>query len=613
MKKQIITLVAVLASFVLMAQPRGGEKIRQVQQQFITAVETNNPTSAIEILKKNPRLKKLSYNGEPIMHYLMLDKNSEDIITYLIQSGIDIYAKDNNGYNCVEFLLVNVYSNQRLSQYYYKNLTPLIRNGYNIFEPILLNFSFDKTCTWSRYNSNSESYEYYDTIISTQVKINHSLFYEIWDEHDIRNISDDGYLLKSHQEAIMDNIQHNKYPDIPDNKGYTPLAYFLTNELPEASVWLINNGASADIRVPEYRGIHSVSPIFCAILTPNAQNLVEVLIKKGAEIQEIFDNLSAIGFLYYMISKGAPEAQQCLGNLLPIVNSNYSVFSSETYYVTSTAQISRLNEFGEIVSYDTSFLNTYSTSIYEFLNLSNFNDYQEIYIDTNAMAALRSAVLNNLSTNKNLYSVPDREGKFPIHYLAENETDSLFAYALNPDITEIQQVDSNGFTPIHYAAKKTNGYEMVEYLLNHKADINAKIPDITYREELYELYFEHDNKTYFRFNKRIWSDFFRSPENWYIQYHGCTPLHLACSVPNNLDVVKIFVENGADINAIHQIIGTPLHVAISYGSDLELIRYLVENGANLNIKNYAGMTPAEFAKNLNANETYKYLKEIGGK
>ncbi|HQL69845.1 MAG TPA: ankyrin repeat domain-containing protein, partial [Bacteroidales bacterium] len=212
-----------------------------------------------------------------------------------------------------------------------------------------------------------------------------------------------------------------------------------------------------------------------------------------------------------------------------------------------------------------------------------------------------------------LYSVPDREGKFPIHYLAENETDSLFAYALNPDITEIQQVDSNGFTPIHYAAKKTNGYEMVEYLLNHKADINAKIPDITYREELYELYFEHDNKTYFRFNKRIWSDFFRSPENWYIQYHGCTPLHLACSVPNNLDVVKIFVENGADINAIHQIIGTPLHVAISYGSDLELIRYLVENGANLNIKNYAGMTPAEFAKNLNANETYKYLKEIGGK
>jgi len=610
MKKLILTFVAVLTSLVLMAQHGGGEKIRQAQHQFITALETDNPHAALEVLKKNPRLKKLSYNGEPILHYLMLNDNSEDIINYLIQSGVDMHIKDSNGYNCVEFCLVNIYSKE-LNYHYFKNLASLVRNGYNLFEPILLNFSFDKTRKWSRYNSSSESYDYYDTIVSIPVEINWSLFYEIWDEHNIKNFCDDG-LLKSHQEAILLNIQRNNYPDIPDNKGYTPLAYLLANELTDAAVYLINNGALAEIKVPKYMGIPSVSPIFCAIQTPNAQNLIEVLMKKGAKIHETFNDYTPIGLLYAMISNGildSVKATQCLGNLLPIVKSNYSVFSPETYSVPHVFQIYRVNEFGETVSLDTTYYSKYTTNIYEFLGLKYIEGTHNYELDPDAISLLRTAVINNLTAHHSLYSAPDSEGKFPIHYLSGNETDSLIAHTLTPASTDIQQVDTNGFNPIHYAMINPNGLQMTEYLINHQADVNAKIPDIPYREELYNVYFEQDNQTHFHFRRNIWADFLRNGQNMYIKYHGCTPLHIACSRPNKLATVKLLIENGADINAIHQIIGTPLHVAISHRSEMELIQFLVENGANLNIKNHAGLTPAEFAKNLYFNEIYQYLSE----
>lgn len=58
--------------------------------------------------------------------------------------------------------------------------------------------------------------------------------------------------------------------------------------------------------------------------------------------------------------------------------------------------------------------------------------------------------------------------------------------------------------------------------------------------------------------------------------HGKTPLVSACEF-GQLEVVKVLVENGADVN--HKYDSTPLSKAIEYGS-LAIVEYLLQKGAN---------------------------------
>ena len=59
-------------------------------------------------------------------------------------------------------------------------------------------------------------------------------------------------------------------------------------------------------------------------------------------------------------------------------------------------------------------------------------------------------------------------------------------------------------------------------------------------------------------------------------------------------MVKLLVENGANINVTDDDAETPLHVAAEDGT-LEIVKYLVEKGANVNAVNEDGRTPAEEA------------------
>jgi hypothetical protein len=67
-------------------------------------------------------------------------------------------------------------------------------------------------------------------------------------------------------------------------------------------------------------------------------------------------------------------------------------------------------------------------------------------------------------------------------------------------------------------------------------------------------------------------------------------LHLAVKY-GHLDIVKLLVKNGADVNLKNSEGSTPLHIV---GGDDEAVRvaeFLIENGANINLKNEYGNTP----------------------
>ncbi|MBN2768915.1 MAG: ankyrin repeat domain-containing protein [Campylobacterales bacterium] len=70
---------------------------------------------------------------------------------------------------------------------------------------------------------------------------------------------------------------------------------------------------------------------------------------------------------------------------------------------------------------------------------------------------------------------------------------------------------------------------------------------------------------------------------------GITPLHIAVKL-RRMDIVKILLAKGADVDAQDNNGLTPLHYAIGQNQE-ELSRYLITIGADMDIQNSEGITP----------------------
>lgn len=72
----------------------------------------------------------------------------------------------------------------------------------------------------------------------------------------------------------------------------------------------------------------------------------------------------------------------------------------------------------------------------------------------------------------------------------------------------------------------------------------------------------------------------------------------------NLDIVKLLVENGAEINAKDSTDWTPLFHAVSY-ENFNIIKYLVEHGPEIDITDTSGDKLIEVSSNK---KIVSYLK-----
>ena len=90
-----------------------------------------------------------------------------------------------------------------------------------------------------------------------------------------------------------------------------------------------------------------------------------------------------------------------------------------------------------------------------------------------------------------------------------------------------------------------------------------------------------------------------------------TPVHVAVD-NNQIDMVKLLVKYGADVNILGFTDRTPLQTAIFRGN-LELVKYLAgEAGANPNIQNSYGNTALHMAVSKDRLDIVKYLVEEAG-
>ena len=91
-----------------------------------------------------------------------------------------------------------------------------------------------------------------------------------------------------------------------------------------------------------------------------------------------------------------------------------------------------------------------------------------------------------------------------------------------------------------------------------------------------------------------------------------TPLHIAIT-KKHFEIVKLLVENEADVNVETVFNWTPLHFAIRDGH-LEIIKLLITNGAKVNlIDTYGRIPPLELAKQKKNSAVIEYLESKGAK
>lgn len=132
---------------------------------------------------------------------------------------------------------------------------------------------------------------------------------------------------------------------------------------------------------------------------------------------------------------------------------------------------------------------------------------------------------------------------------------------------DLAQIDEQGWTPLHWAARTVKDPAIIQALVKAGANINART-DLTRGQ----------------------------------------PLHSAARANTNPAIISALIEAGADINARTSAGGTPLHAAATHYLDsFAMIPALVAHGADLNSKNDAGLTALDLALRLRRVNIAGYL------
>jgi ankyrin repeat protein len=92
---------------------------------------------------------------------------------------------------------------------------------------------------------------------------------------------------------------------------------------------------------------------------------------------------------------------------------------------------------------------------------------------------------------------------------------------------------------------------------------------------------------------------------------GSTPLEFAIQ-SKRIDLVRLLIERGTNVNSKGGSGWTPLHEAAAAGNP-DIIQLLLESGADINAKDYRGYTPLDVANRRGYKDTAKFLKDAAKK
>ena len=158
-------------------------------------------------------------------------------------------------------------------------------------------------------------------------------------------------------------------------------------------------------------------------------------------------------------------------------------------------------------------------------------------------------------------------------------------------LTDINQKNKNGKTPLMWALFYKNDEKIIKLLINEKTDINNR-SFLGYTPLMYALNFnynvisKYDEKIIkLLINKK--TDINQKDKS------GQTPLIMAIKSKCDEKILKLLINKKTDINQEWNVL-TPLIAALAYKNDEKIIKFLINQKADINKKNNYGETPLKY-------------------
>jgi len=194
-------------------------------------------------------------------------------------------------------------------------------------------------------------------------------------------------------------------------------------------------------------------------------------------------------------------------------------------------------------------------------------------------------VLNFLLKSHADINVISKDGKPLLCHATMNGCMFLSQYLIENNLTkDINFVDKDYETPLMYAVKSKN-VNLVQFLLENGANVNyinnkdesalSKTMSTRISKKMIAIlemlinYGADINKIY------------NITENNKLSCSKITPLIYAVG-HKNLNLIELFIKNGANVNDKDTKGATPLYYAITHSQKIEIVEYLIDNGADVN-------------------------------
>jgi len=199
----------------------------------------------------------------------------------------------------------------------------------------------------------------------------------------------------------------------------------------------------------------------------------------------------------------------------------------------------------------------------------------------------------------------DGDGQTALH-IAASTGDFQKAFRLIKDGIEINLTDKNGWTALHCACYSKQ--KQIVSLLLDQAEIDVSLPNDSGSTSLHYFSRSFDAANYNEANENLVSTMLKKGGKINAKNaNGEMPLHNAC-FSRNLSVVRVLIQNGADINQKTGAEETCLHYATRMPDSGDLVTFLLQQGVDPTVKGKFG-TALDIAKQMKNAEVETILKE----
>lgn len=454
----------------------------------------------------------------------------------------------------------------------------------------------------SSVNKMAENYEVYDAEIYAK-KYGDKIIKELVLNYgkDINQTGDEDigglYQAIKHNniKAVKFFIENNANVEIATFDGTTPLVLAIEENKPKIVELLIKEG-KANI-YGSYAGETDKYPIYCAVKNKNL-NMIKILLDNN------FDLKREPSILSYAIENGDE-------NIIKYLVENGADINYEIFYENEESKRTILYDAVlslnlKLVEYfldkGASIENAGKSDIYGNILMaasgSKFNNNKNI-------SAVDLKLLESLSQNsaKITQMIIDKVDKKLINDSLEGKTPLIIAVGnsyidtakiLIENGADVNSVDFEGWSALSYAVNNGD-IEIAKLLLTNKAKIKGELllaiksPIVESRIDMMKLLI--DNKANIN----------------YADEDGFNPLNIAIE-SGDMELTKFLITNGANVNSLMQDGVSLIGYAIAQ-NNMDLLQILIENGANVNNTNGDSWTdtPLKTASRLGLDNVVRIL------